>query len=104
MKFYAFLTKTILFIVLFGSAALKSSQNFKVTTVHIFSQEIIQTCSCDTGRNLRHFCDIIIIITLTSIYPVKSKDPTTSKTVPTENRKIANNMALHGTFGGGLIN
>ena len=44
------------------------------------------------------------MITLTSIYPVKSKDPITSSTVPTLKRNVAKKMALHGTFGGGLIN
>ena len=47
---------------------------------------------------------IYSITTLTSIWPVNSKDPTTSKTVPTENKNIANSTAFHGTLGGGLTN
>lgn len=49
-------------------------------------------------------CAKTVMITFTSIYPVKSRDPITSSTVPTLNRNIAKKMALHGTFGGGLIN
>ena len=44
------------------------------------------------------------VTTLTSIQPVNSKDPTTSKTVPTENKNTANSTAFHGTLGGGLTN
>ena len=45
-----------------------------------------------------------VMITLTSMYPEKSRDPITRSTVPTLNRNVAKKMALHGTFGGGLIN